>query len=58
MSNTDIQINDTVYLFNEDPKCDTIYIVTEIGKDGSATLYHPIKHQVEASIKELKHSVY
>ena len=58
MSNTNIQVNDTVYLFETDPKCETIYIVTEIGKDGSVTLYHPVKHQVEATIKELKHSVY
>ena len=58
MNNTNIQIGDTVYIFNEDPKCDTIYEVMDIHKDGRAVLYHPVKLQTEAYIDELQPSIY
>lgn len=53
----DIQVGDTVYLIS-DEKCDTIYEVVSIGKDGTIKLYHPIKLYAEAYAHELEPSRY
>lgn len=58
MNPHNIQINDTVYLFKEDPKCETVYEVMDIHKDGRAVLFHPTKFQYEAYVDDLQHSLY
>lgn len=58
MSENNYQIGDTVYLFETDPKCETIYQVVEIHQDGRVLLYHPAKPQTEAYDCQIKHSIY
>lgn len=56
--NNNIEIGDTVYLFQEDKNCETIYEVVNIHKDGRVVLFHPIKLQVEAYMDDIKPSIY
>lgn len=58
MNPLNIQINDTVYLFKEDPKCETVYEVMDIHKDGRAVLFHPVLLQTEAYVDDIQHSIY
>ena len=53
-----IEIGDTVYLFETDPKCETVYEVVSIHTDGRVVLYHPIKLETEAYTDELKPSIH
>ena len=53
-----IEIGDTVYLFETDPKCETVYEVVNTHADGRVVLYHPIKLETEAYTDELKPSIH
>ena len=53
-----VEINDLVYLFQEDPKCETIYEVVDLHEDGRVVLYHPVKLEVAAYIDDIKPSIH
>jgi hypothetical protein len=58
MKNNTIQIGDTVYLFETDPKCETIYEVQEVTRTGAIKLFHPIKGKLEVYPKNVKPSIH
>ena len=57
MSENTFNIGDTVYLFETDPNCETIYEITDLQEDGLVKLYHPVKLEVKAYNCEIKHSI-
>ena len=58
MNKNTIQVGDTVYLFESDPKCETIYEVQRVTRTGAIKLFHPTKGKLEVYPKNVKHSIY
>jgi len=58
MNKNDIQIGDTVYLFETDPKCETIYEVQKVTRSGAVKLFHPVAGNVEVYPKNIQPSIH
>lgn len=58
MKQNNIHVGDTVYLFQSDPKCNTIYEVQKVTKTGKVKLYHPIVGGVSTCLSSIKPSIY
>lgn len=58
MSKQNIKTGDTVYLFETDPKCETIYEVQKVTRKGAVKLFHPVVGKLEVYSNNIQPSIH